>query len=163
MKQSGFKKPTYKEALKKQREKQKKAIQRKPRKAVKKRTRSKKQPSIRLLKKKLWAECKRITRERYGNTCFTCGKRGLEGSGWQTGHFISSSICSVEMRYSLDNLRPQCYNCNINKSGNWVAYEKRLKSCGIDVEEMKQRNEDTKNLQYDSLWYLNKIEEYRQL
>ena len=55
----------------------------------------------------LWEHCKRITRAKYGNTCYTCGKTGLEGSGWHTGHFISSSICSVHLRYHLDNLRLQ--------------------------------------------------------
>ena len=120
-----------------------------------------KTPTITQLKKKLWAECKRIIRARYGNKCYTCPSDNLEGSNWQTGHFISSSICSVEMRYSLDNLRPQCMACNIHRSGNWVAYERHLKDDGVDVEELKQRNEDTKNQQYDSLWYLDKIEEYK--
>lgn len=122
-----------------------------------------KRPSSRLLKNKLWAECKRIIRARHGNTCYTCGKSGLDGSGWQTGHFIPSSVCSVEMRYSLDNLRPQCYHCNINLSGNWIAYEEHLQKDGIDTKTLKQTNEQTKNRQYDLLWYLNKIEEYKQL
>lgn len=128
----------------------------------KKATKSSK-PSMRLLKKKLWAECKRITRERHGNTCYTCGKTGLEGAGWQTGHFIPSSICSAEMRYSLDNLRPQCWRCNINLSGNWPAYEAHLKRDGFDPEELKQYNRDTTGMKYDSLWYQEKIEEYKNI
>lgn len=115
------------------------------------------------LKAKLWEECKRITRATYGNVCYTCGKTGLEGSSWQTGHFISSSICSTAMRYDLDNLRPQCYNCNINKSGNWLAYEQHLKRDGIDVEELKARNEATKGLMYREDFYEAKIAEYQQL
>lgn len=138
-----------------------------PRSAPKKRATgkktTKKKPSARLLKQKLWAECKRITRDRHGNTCYTCGRTPLEGSNWQTGHFIASSVCSVEMRYSLNNLRPQCYNCNINKSGNWPAFEEHLKRDGFDVEALKQRNRDTVGEQYDSLWYLAKIEEYKNI
>lgn len=116
-------------------------------------------------KAKLWEECKRITRRDYGNTCYTCGKQGLEGSNWHTGHYISSSICSVYMRYHLDNLRPQCYNCNINKSGNWLSFENHLKQDKGDVftTELKQLNEETKGKQYDILWYQDKLEEYKAL
>lgn len=128
-----------------------------PRQASKKK---KTTPTTTQLKKKLWEQCKRLTRERHGNVCYTCYKQGLEGAGWQTGHFIASSVCSVELRYSLDNLRPQCYRCNINLSGNWLEFEKHLKQDGVDVEELKQRNERTKNLQYDSLWYQKKLDEY---
>lgn len=65
------------------------------------------------------------------------------------------------MRYSLDNLRPQCWRCNINLSGNWVAFEDHLKADGVNVEALKQRNRDTKGKQYDSLWYQAKIAEYK--
>lgn len=117
------------------------------------------------LKKALWDECRRITRTRHGNTCYTCGRTGLEGSNWQTGHFISSSICSVHLRYHLDNLRPQCYNCNINKSGNWIAYEAHLiVDHGRDFPEtLKQLNRDTAGKQYDILYYQEKLEEYKKL
>lgn len=110
------------------------------------------------LKKKLWVLCREITRKRWGNTCFTCGKSGLTGSSWQTGHFIPSSICSVALRYDLDNLRIQCYNCNINKSGNWVAFEQYLGK--QKAESLKKKNRLSTGKQYDSLWYLAKIEEY---
>lgn len=131
----------------------------KPKKA-RKRAKTKK-PSIRLLKDKLWRECRRIIIQRHGNNCYTCPSSDLMGSGLHVGHFIPSSICSVEMRYSLDNLRPQCFACNIHRSGNWPEYERHLKLDGIDVEEIKQRNEDTKGMKYDHHWYSAKIEEYR--
>lgn len=115
------------------------------------------------VKTKLWDECRRITRERYGNTCYTCGRANLEGSNYQTGHFISSSICSVYMRYHLDNLRIQCYNCNINKSGNWLAFEEHLKKDGIDTEALKQLNRDTQGESYRIDWYEAKLEEYKTL
>jgi hypothetical protein len=127
--------------------------------------RKKTTPTITKVKKQLWDECRRITRQRHGNTCYTCYRTGLEGSNWQTGHFISSSICSAYLRYHLDNLRPQCYNCNINKSGNWVAYEEHLrKEFGADFPEaLKQLNRDTAGKQYDILWYQEKLNEYKQL
>lgn len=117
------------------------------------------------LKAALWEECRRITKTRHGNTCYTCGRTGLEGSNWQTGHYISSSICSVHLRYHLDNLRPQCYNCNINKSGNWIAFEAHLiVDKGRDFpEQLKQLNRETTGKQYDILWYEEKLKEYQQL
>ena len=67
------------------------------------------------------------------------------------------------MRYHLDNLRPQCYNCNINKSGNWVAFEEHLIKDGIDPEALKQINRDTTGEQYDITWYEEKLKEYQNI
>jgi hypothetical protein len=67
------------------------------------------------------------------------------------------------MRYSLSNLRPQCYACNIHRSGNWPAYEAHLRADGVDVEALKQRNRDTQGMKADSLWYLRKIADYEAL
>lgn len=130
-----------------------------------KNNKAKAKPPISKLKKQLWEECKRIVRARHGNTCYTCGKQGLTGSDWHTGHFIPSSICSVEMRYSLDNLRPCCYRCNINLSGNWPAYEAHLIiDHGRDFpEQLKQRNRETTGQMFDILWYENKLKEYKNI
>lgn len=152
--------------------KAKKSLKRSNRKPTKKRSQRKtggnKRPSVRLLKKKLWEECKRIIRQRYGNkdgtfTCYTCGAHLDTPSKAQTGHFIPSSVCSAAMRYDLDNLRVQCYRCNINLSGNWIEYEARLLREGIDVEALKQRNRDQTGKQYDWVWYESMIEKYRNL
>lgn len=131
--------------------------------AKKKKTRKVPTLKITTLKKKLWEECKRITRERHGNVCYTCYKQGLSGGNWQTGHYIPSSVCSVELRYDLGNLRPQCYHCNINLSGNWIEYENHLRSeMGENYPEyLKQRNEATKGQMFDILWYEKKLAEYR--
>lgn len=133
---------------------------RKPRRTPKNRVKT---PSLRLLKKRLWQLCKELTRLHYGNTCFTCGAKNIQGSNWQTGHFLPSSVCSVEMRYSLDNLRPQCAACNIWKSGNWPAYELALEKEGIDTSELKRRNIHTVGQKYDFMWYKEKIAIYQKL
>lgn len=114
-------------------------------------------------KAKLWKLCREITIKRYGSDCFTCPSKDLAGSNRQLGHFISSSICSTEMRYELRNLRIQCYSCNINKSGNWLQFEKNLIRDGIDVAYLKQHNEDTKGLSYRIDWYEEQIERYEAL
>jgi hypothetical protein len=119
--------------------------------------------SVGKLKKKLWQLCRAIIIARYGNTCYTCGAAGLVGSNLHVGHFISSSVCSAEMRYDLANLRPQDYRCNIHLSGNWPAYEAHLIRDGIDVAELKRRNEQTKGMKADVLFYQAKIAEYSAL
>ena len=93
----------------------------------KKRKKGKKQPSLlRSLRHKTWELCKQIIRKKYGNSCFTCPKTGLVGSGWQTGHFIPRSIGGLSLRYDLKNLRPQCYNCNVNLGGNGAEFYRRM-------------------------------------
>lgn len=113
------------------------------------------------LKETLWQLCRALTKKYYGITCYTCGKEIPKGI--HTGHFITSSTCSVDLRYHLGNLRPQCYHCNINLSGNWVAFEAALIKEGNDIELLKQRNKETKGKVYDVAWFQAKIKEYDSL
>jgi hypothetical protein len=76
----------------------------------------------------LWQECRRITLNKYGNTCFTCGATGLVAGNCQLGHCIPSSTCGAFLRYDLRNLRIQCYHCNINCGGNGAIYYRNLVS-----------------------------------
>lgn len=126
-----------------------------------KKTRKAKTPLAKA-KIKLWALCREIQIKKYGSVCYTCGKVGLEGSNRHLGHFIPSSVCSTEVRYSLDNLRPCCYHCNMNLSGNWIEYEKHLKrEKGDDFpDKLKQLNEETKGRMYRIEWYEAEIEKY---
>lgn len=119
--------------------------------------------SIGKLKSKLWQLCRAIIISKYGSDCYTCPAKSLTGSNRHIGHFISSSVCSAAMRYDLGNLRPQCYACNIHRSGNWISFEAHLIADGIDVAELKQRNERTKGQKYDVLFYQDKIAEYTSL
>ena len=91
-----------------------------------KRVKKPKKISISKLQKLLWVECKRIIRQKYGNTCYSCGKTGLVGSDWHTGHFIPNASGGAFLRYDLRNLRPQCYHCNINLGGNGIFYYREL-------------------------------------
>ncbi len=74
----------------------------------------------------IWDLCKKIIRWRDGSSCRTCGKEGLSGSSWQTGHFIPKSVCGAYLKYDLRNLGIQCYHCNINLGGNGGAFYKAL-------------------------------------
>jgi hypothetical protein len=92
--------------------------------------RRKKSP-LKKQQEKLWELCKKYIRARYGNVCYTCGKANLEGANWHTGHFIPSGSCGVYLRYDPRNLRPQCYNCNINNGGSGAEfYREMLKNEG---------------------------------
>jgi 5-methylcytosine-specific restriction endonuclease McrA len=123
----------------------------------------KKKSDLSKLKAQLWKLCREIQIKRYGSDCYTCPSKNLEGSSRHLGHFIPSSVCSTVMRYDLDNLRVQCYSCNIHKSGNWIEYEKHLIRDGIDVQELKDRNEKTKGGMFREDWYKNQIELYTNL
>jgi ribosomal protein L37AE/L43A len=86
--------------------------------------------STRKLQDELWQECRRIAIEKYKQKdgtwkCFTCGKP-IDGSNKQLGHFIPNSVGGALLRYNLDNLRLQCYYCNINLGGNGSTFYKNL-------------------------------------
>lgn len=154
MKRTQFKRPTLAQVKAKQ------ALKRQ--KTPLKRKQKPKVIPISKLKKQLWDECRRITRKRFNCDgeyyCFTCGNLVAVP---HTGHIIASSLSSAEMRYSLDNLRLQCYMCNIYKSGNWVGFYEVLGKDYID--DLIKRNNESKGKSYHTDWYLNKIEEYKKL
>lgn len=111
------------------------------------------------LKAELWQICRQI---KSSTTCFTCGRANLVGSNRQLGHYIASSLCSPELRYDLKNLEIQCYNCNINKSGNTIQFQINLvKNNGKQfIEELWERNVATKGKAYTSNWFQEKIKQY---
>jgi hypothetical protein len=75
---------------------------------------------------KIWKLCKEITRKEYSNVCYTCGACGLEAQNWHTGHGKAKGLLPVRYQYDLRNLRPQCYNCNINLGGMSDIYVTKL-------------------------------------
>lgn len=149
MKRTGFRKKTFKEIVENKKSTKTKIVKKK-----------RSMGQIKRFKTILWELCKQITRLKYGNKCYTCGKLGLEGSGWQTGHFIASSVGGVSLRYNLRNLRPQCYYCNINLGGNGSFFYKNL------VEREGQQYVDQifqdkqRIIKADEIWFKDKIQEY---
>lgn len=124
--------------------------------------RRKSKSEIRKLQDKLWELCKQIIRLRYPHFCYTCGKP-IEGSNCQTGHFIPKASCPAELKYSLDNLRLQCYHCNINLGGNGSEFYRRLEQeKGKEfVESLFARKHQT--IKADKYWYMAKIDEYTKI
>lgn len=125
MKRSCFKSPTKEKIVQIQQKKYERA---KLAKSTKKRTSKAKLPSQRILKDRLWNECKRITRERFPNTCYTCGKQGLSGQDWQTGHGKAKGALPLRFKYDIRNLRPQCYNCNHGGNGMTDIFIARMET-----------------------------------
>lgn len=119
---------------------------------------TKKKPSISSLKKKLWTEFSIYIRNRDKWTCFTCGRKA-EGSGLHAGHFISKSVGGISLYFHEENVNAQCYNCNINLSGNIWEYGQRLGQEKVD-KLYKIKNETAKWSIYD---YQEKILYYKGL
>ena len=106
----------------------------------------------------IWQHCRRIQYAKYGKTCYTC-KKPVEGQNAHLGHFIPRSVGGVALRYNLDNLRPQCYYCNINLGGNGSAfYKELLKDEGQDfIDQLFALKQTTMK---GSIHYLTLLEKY---
>lgn len=165
MKRSTFTKPTYKEAIKKQREKQKKEIQRKPHKAVKKRTRSKKQPVKTIsapipnwikaipesqshgsgtYQKRLWKLVSDYVRIRDFYKYGYCAATGTHFERWkdsQAGHLKPYTNCNCLYKFDVRNIHAQ--HGNSNKFGNYDTFrdmEKEVKRRGYDWDAFEKEN-----------------------
>lgn len=114
------------------------------------------------LKKMLWEACKVVVRAKYGHpdgtfTCYTCDKTLLKPQDAQTGHFIASSVGGISLRYNLDNLRIQCYTCNIHLGGNGAEFYRRL-VLEVGQEKVDSLFEIKKQIvKADRIWYENAI------
>ena len=100
--------------------------------------------STTILKKKLDTIFSIYIRLKYADEdfnvqCFTCD-RIYPYKKIQNGHFYSRGILSL--RWDEQNCRPQCYGCNIARSGNYIEYYKRLEKeigkGGMDYLEYKR-------------------------
>lgn len=77
----------------------------------------------RKLHKKLWKLFSKFIRERDKYKCFTCGKTTYPA---QAGHYRTGATCRKYLFFDERNIHAQCYHCNINLSGNWYEYQKRM-------------------------------------
>lgn len=114
----------------------------------------------------LWDLCKQIIRKKYPNTCYTCGKTGLQGSNWHTGHMWPKASLSALLKYEIRILRPQCYHCNMNLGGmGAVFYERMTKEMGkrhmnmLDKLKIKSNQETTKATDH----YIKLIKKYTKI
>lgn len=112
-------------------------------------------------REKLWEVCKQLVRKRDGDRCFICGKAGLVGSNWHTGHFIPSSVCGGYLRYDIRNLASSCYACNINLGGNGALFNQRLRSVYGDEHVERIFEDRQKTIKLDLIYLTELTNEYR--
>jgi len=65
---------------------------------------------------------------RKGEPCYTCGKSQSTsdaGGAFHVGHFIPAGSVDPR-RFMLENLRIQCYSCNVPNSGRRAEYRQRM-------------------------------------
>ncbi len=117
---------------------------------------------ISCIQRKLWILCRCIIRKRYPHDCYTCNAKGLTGSNLHTGHLWSKASLGAYLKYDLRVLRPQCYNCNINRGGMGADFYKRmLKEIGPEKMEQLEKDRQITTKAYDH--YVKLLEEYKKL
>jgi hypothetical protein len=126
----------------------------------------KKQKTLSALKKELWKWFALYIKIKYSsdnkNTrCFTCDAPLIIGtSNCQAGHYYTKKGYPA-LYFNENNVRPQCYHCNINLSGNTVIFGERLeKEIGAEsMEHLKLiRHNSVKLMRSD---YLDLIDYYK--
>lgn len=121
-----------------------------------------KKETVASLKKKVWKECVRIIRKRYGNICYTCGKH-CEGSNQHTGHMIAKGSLPLRYKFDLDLLRVQCYFCNVNCGGQGAYFVKRWEREGNNFIELEKKIKQEKPMgSIESFIFLTELlEQYK--
>jgi hypothetical protein len=122
-----------------------------------------KKPTVTSLKKKLWAVTRLLVFQTYGTDCYTCDRKNLTGSNCQGGHMPwASSELSVTCRYDIRYIRPQCYDCNINKNGRGAIALLKMRAEGIDTDALWQWNLETKGKSQPITFFEEMIHDYKQ-
>lgn len=124
--------------------------------------RKKGKQKISVIQRKIWEHCKRITRERYGNTCYTCPAINLIGFNWQTGHMWAKASVGAYLKYDLRILRPQCNTCNQFRGGMGADFYKRMLA-EIGPEAMEKLEKDRQIIVNAISYYQKILEEYSKL
>lgn len=90
--------------------------------------------------------------------CYTC-KNVMPYNEAQCGHFISRK--ELGTRWLLENCRPQCHTCNVDKRGNLELFKERLErdSPGI-TEKLEIISKHVNHFEPDEL--KNLIREYKE-
>ena len=126
---------------------------------------SKKPKGVAALKKDLWtvfAKYCKYTRHADGYVnCFTCDANLQIGtSNCQLGHWLPKGGYPYHY-FNEDNVRPQCYHCNINLSGNSEVFRRRLID-EIGIDRLNEIYDTRHTLEKRSAgWYSDKIADYK--
>jgi len=125
-------------------------------------------------KKKFWSVFSQYIRQRDKGVCFTCNKvisdyydrYGTLLEGWkagQAGHFITAKNCGLKLYFHEQNVHCQCYHCNVNLSGNWLEYEKKIiQVYGQEFCDKLKAMKYEPDIKYKDFDYERLIEEYKE-
>lgn len=123
--------------------------------------------SISKLKAKLWDQFALFIKIKHSANgycrCYTCGKPLKIGtSDCQAGHYYSQGGFPA-LRFNEDNVRPQCYRCNVHLNGNTQIFGENLRK---EIGEsrfafLNAHRHDTVKLSSSEL--IEKIEHYKEL
>ena len=126
-----------------------------------------KRKTVGKLKKDFWKVFSLYIKLKYSKdgetvSCFTCGRHLTIGTAnCQGGHWLTKKGYPYHY-FNENNVRVQCYHCNINLSGNTAVFEHELrKEIGNDtVDDMYQMRSlpSIKRLPSD---YIEMIEDYK--
>lgn len=113
------------------------------------------------LKKKVWKWFSLWIKKRDKGVCYTCPATGCAKQNAQAGHYPPGSVLPEREYFNPKLVHLQCFSCNINKSGNPVAYRKNLaRDYGVVfVEEMENKCGKPDPLSYAEL--LELLERYK--
>ncbi len=116
------------------------------------------------LRKELEATQKQLTILLYGNDCYTCPKKNLEGKNCQLGHVPwPRSKISIPAKFSTNYTRIQCYDCNVNGGGMGGTATLRMQKEGKDVEIMWMKSQEDKGKTFNNKWFEQRINENKEL
>lgn len=110
-------------------------------------------------KKEFWKTFSEWVRKSGKGICFTCGIK-KEWKEQQAGHFKPAGSCGLAIYFHEDNVKCQCYRCNINLQGN--QYEFGIRLGEKKVKELEKIAREKKDLKYSARDYLNLINKYKQ-
>ena len=92
------------------------------------------------LKAEAWGLYAQIIKLRYAENgyckCFTCQKPiKLGTSDCHAGHYLPRGAYPG-LTFHIDNVRPQCFRCNVHLHGNTIEFRERL-VCEIGIEKVE--------------------------
>lgn len=119
-----------------------------------------------IIQDRVWDLCRKITFKVHGTNCYTCSQRNLVGRNCHCGHMWPKGAAGALLKYNLDILRPQCYQCNMNYGGRGAVFlEKMAKEVG--PEKMQKlfdlKLQDSKGQTRATEHYLMLLEKYHEL
>ncbi len=137
----------------------------------------KKKPSkkkLTTLSNKLWTLISRYVRMYYADewgmvNCYTCSERMFwsrsgrqEDVGWaQAGHCFTQGAHKAT-KFDLDNIRPQCYKCNINNGGQGAIFRGNLqREHGMEWVNALERKAK-QSYRGDAFWLEEQIKIYKE-